>query len=189
MADARPLDDLLRQTASLAESELGLPLGDLIEQSYESLRRIAAAKMGGRAPAGMTMTPTAVVNEAVTRILVHGSEGVPASPDAFMAYAAVAVHRVILDGARRRRRHPGHWAGAPGAAQAPASPVPDDAVERLIDALDELAATDGRKASVLTMACWEGKDQAQIAAALGVSLRTVQSDLTLARAWLRQKLG
>jgi RNA polymerase sigma factor (TIGR02999 family) len=55
--------------------------------------------------------------------------------------------------------------------------------------LDQLAAHDERLAQVLQLTYFAGLQNAEIAAVLSVSLRTVERDLRFARAWLSERLG
>jgi RNA polymerase sigma-70 factor (ECF subfamily) len=57
------------------------------------------------------------------------------------------------------------------------------------EALDKLAALDGRQAQVMTLRYFGGMTVAEAAAALGVSVATAEQDWRLARAWLAGQLG
>jgi hypothetical protein len=73
-------------------------------QVYDELRRLAAAKLAGE-PAGHTLDATALVHEAYLRL-----GGVFADRSMFMQAAAVAMQRILVDHARRKRaaRRGGH---------------------------------------------------------------------------------
>jgi len=68
----------------------------------------------------------------------------------------------------------------------PDGPLPPTAV--LHEALDRLAELDGRQAQVMTLRYFGGMTVAEVAAALGVSVTTVEQDWRLARAWLAGQL-
>ena len=57
------------------------------------------------------------------------------------------------------------------------------------EALDQLAEQDGRQAQVMTLRYFGGMTVAEVAAALGGSVVTVEHDWRLARAWLAGQLG
>jgi RNA polymerase sigma factor (TIGR02999 family) len=57
------------------------------------------------------------------------------------------------------------------------------------EALTRLAKFDPRQAEILEMHFFAGMTFEEISAQLGVSLRTVKRDWTMARAWLRQELS
>ena len=63
------------------------------------------------------------------------------------------------------------------------------AVEVVHAALDRLAQLDGRQAQVMTLRYLGGMTVAEVAAALGISVTTVEHDWRLARAWLAGQLG
>ncbi len=57
------------------------------------------------------------------------------------------------------------------------------------EALDRLTTLNGRQAQVMTLRYFGGMTVAEVAAALGVSVATVEQDWRLARAWLTSQLG
>jgi len=57
------------------------------------------------------------------------------------------------------------------------------------EALDRLAEQDGRQAQVMTLRNFGGMTVAEVAAALGGSVVTVENGWRLARAWLADQLG
>jgi DNA-directed RNA polymerase specialized sigma24 family protein len=57
------------------------------------------------------------------------------------------------------------------------------------EALDRLAALDGRQAQVMTLRYFGGMTVAEVATALGVSVATTEQDWRLAQAWLAGQLG
>jgi RNA polymerase sigma factor (TIGR02999 family) len=65
---------------------------------YDELRRLAAAKLAGE-PAGHTLDATALVHEAYPRL----GGGAFADRNAFLRAAAVAMQRILVDHARRKR--------------------------------------------------------------------------------------
>lgn len=151
-------------------------IGDAL---YRELRRLARARLrqGGR----NTLLDTRVlVHEAYLRMADAGVT----DPRQWLAYASRAMRSVIVDMARRRHaeRHGGDalvvtWTEALQVG----APAPADEVLRLHEALDELAQLDPRLAQVVEMRYFAGLDDAQIAAALGVTDRTVRRDWNKAR--------
>jgi RNA polymerase sigma factor (TIGR02999 family) len=117
----------------------------------------------------------------------------PTFPDQhhFLAYAAKAMRSVVVDMVRSRQaeRHGGaltrvtwltDWAGEEGRQ-------PDE-VLRVNDALDDLAHLEPRLATVVELRYFGGLTEAEIAAVLGVTLRTVQRDWAKARLFLSLRL-
>lgn len=155
----------------------------------EELRAIAADKLRGER-AGHTLQPTALVNEAVVRLL--DQQTLSHAPDRHYLFAAIstAMCQVLVDHARARAaaKRGGRW-----------TPHPLDAVLDLIeqragdvvslnDALDQLAAVHERASQVVSLRFLAGYSETEVAGQLGVSLSTVQSDWRFARAWLRLRL-
>jgi RNA polymerase sigma factor (TIGR02999 family) len=182
------------------ESELTLILGrarrgdgaarsDLLALIYEELRRVAAGLMK-RERADHTLSPTAVVHEAVIRLLGDAVFDRAGDRDFLMASAARAMREVLIDHARRRNaeRRGG------GLKRVPLDLVVDYFEEQGLDpvavheALDRLAELNPRQAQVMTLRYFGGMTVPEVANILGVSVVTVERDWRLARAWLGDQL-
>jgi RNA polymerase sigma-70 factor (ECF subfamily) len=163
--------------------------GEVIAMVYDELRRVASGMMR-RERTEHTLSPTAVVHEAVIRLI--GDAVIESSPDrAFLfASAARAMREVLIEHARRRSadRRGGGW------RRAPLDLVVDYFEERDLDivavheALGRLAEQHERQAQVMTLRYFGGMSVPEVAAAIGVSVATVERDWRLARAWLRSEL-
>jgi RNA polymerase sigma factor (TIGR02999 family) len=162
---------------------------EVVERIYEELRGVAARLMS-RERTGHTLSPTAVVHEAVIRLLGEAVFDQAADRSFLFAAAARAMREVLIDHARRRA------AGRRGGGR---KRVPLDAVVDYFDgqgldvvavheALDRLAELDGRQAQVMTLRYFGGMTVPEVAAALGVATATVERDWRLARAWLAGQL-
>ena len=157
---------------------------------YDELHRMAARYLAGERSA-VSLQPTALVNELCIRLL--GWEPVRwENRGHFYGVSARMMRRVLVDIARRRlaeRR------GGAGAIRVPLesidlpAPLPGDDLLAVDIALEELADIDARKAEVVELRFFGGLSVEEIARALRVSPRTVQTDWTLARAWLYRKLS
>ncbi len=162
---------------------------ELIPLVYAQLRQIAAGLMH-RERAGHTLSPTAVVHEAVIRLL--GDAVFDRSPDRayLFASAARAMREVLIDHARRRAadRRGGKW------RRVPLDHVVDYFEDQGLDlvaiheSLDRLAELNERQAQVMTLRYFGGLTVLEVAAALDVSVVTVERDWRLARAWLGTQL-
>jgi RNA polymerase sigma-70 factor, ECF subfamily len=162
---------------------------ELITMVYDELRRVASRLMR-RERTGHTLSPTAVVHEAVIRLL--GNAVFDHSPDRAYLFAAAAraMREVLVDHARRRStdRRGGGW------RRAPLDFIVDYFEERDLDilsvheALDRLAMWNERQCQVMTLRYFGGLSVPEVAAALKVSVVTVERDWRLARAWLRSEL-
>jgi RNA polymerase sigma factor (TIGR02999 family) len=157
---------------------------------YGELHRLAEHNLHRRG-GGLTLGPTTLLHEAYLNI--SGRDGV-AFPDRsrFLAYASRAMRGLIIDYARRswakkRGRHVEITLG--GDEQAPADAVQTaDALQRLGDALDELAALNPRLAELVDLHFFCGFSFVEIATLREVSDRTVQRDWRKARLLLRHTL-
>jgi RNA polymerase sigma factor (TIGR02999 family) len=164
--------------------------GELIALVYDELRRVASALMR-RERADHTLSPTAVVHEAVIRLLGEAVFEKAADRGFLLAAAARAMREVLIDHARRR----GAARRGGGSRRVPLDAVVDYFEGQGLDvvavheALDRLAELDGRQAQVMTLRYFGGMTVAEVAAALGVSVATAEQDWRLARAWLTGQLG
>ena len=70
-----------------------------------------------------------------------------------------------------------------------ASPIPDDDLLAVNDALDKLAAKDSVKADLVKLRFYAGFTADQAAEALGLSPSTADRHWTFARAWLSREIG
>ena len=170
-------------------------LDRLIALVYSDLARMAHRQLGLEAP-GHTLSTTALVHEAYLR-LVDQTRGQWADRVQFFAVAAHVMRRVLVDYARR------HRAARRGGSQRRAVSLEvlesidtaslavaerADVLLALDEALDRLAALDARQARVVECRFFGGLTEAETAAALGVTSRTVTRDWVKARGWLYQEL-
>jgi RNA polymerase sigma-70 factor, ECF subfamily len=163
--------------------------GELIALIYDELRRVASRLMRRERP-DHTLPPTAVVHEAVIRLLGEAVFDGAADRSYLFAAAARAMRQVLIDHARRRAA--GRRGG--GRRRVPLDAVVDYFEGQGLDvvavheALDRLAELDGRQAQVMTLRYFGGMTVAEVAGALGVPMMTVEQDWRLARAWLTGQL-
>jgi RNA polymerase sigma factor (TIGR02999 family) len=158
---------------------------ELLPLVYDELRRLAASRMA-RERSGQTLQPTALVHEAYLRLIGGGSSVEWNSRRHFFAAAAIAMRRIMVE---RARRVAGPKRGG-GAARVPLS---DDAAAvevNLIDwlsldeALTALERHDRRLHELVMLRFVAGMSMRDVAAAMSLSLRTVERDWEYARAWL-----
>ena len=160
----------------------------LLEQVYDTLRGMAAARLGrGRSH---TLQPTAVVNEALLRMLGNDVDWEDRAH--FFAMAALKMRAVLVDHARARAadKRGGDVAMLTlSHAERESGQSVDYDVLALHQALERLAGHDERAARGLEMAYFGGMEQRDIACVLGISVPTVERDLRFARAWLNRQLA
>jgi RNA polymerase sigma factor (TIGR02999 family) len=160
---------------------------ELFRAVYSELRRMARRAMQGERPAH-TLQPTALVHEVFVRLV---GEQIPwSSRGHFFAVAATTMRRVLIDYARSlgaRKRQPGKRVDLDAALLFTRERGPE--LIALDEALTRLEARYPRACQVVELQFFAGLTPAETAAALGVSLKTVQRDWKLSRACLYAELA
>src|SRR5262245_16975358 len=157
---------------------------------YEELRKLAVARMAEEAP-GNTLDATALVHEAYLRLVGPADAARWDSRGHFFAAAAEAMRRILVDGARRKRRekHGGDRGRIDLDAVQPAAPDPRHDLVALDAALTRLAAEDPQAAKLVELRHFTGLSVQEAARALGISPRTADRVWAYARAWLHRELA
>jgi RNA polymerase sigma factor (TIGR02999 family) len=160
----------------------------LLPLVYEELRRLAAAKMAQELP-GQTLQATALVHEAWLR-LVGKEDPAWRGRRHFFGAAAEAMRRILVENARRKKRlkRGGQMQRLDVAAVEIPSPMPDDQLLAMDEALNRLAETDPRAAELVNLCFFVGLTQAAAAQELGISVSTAERTWTFARAWLFREM-
>lgn len=159
---------------------------------YDELRAMAAAYLS-KEPDGHTLQPTALVNEALLRILgqQQGQAGsVWLNREQFLGVAAICMRRVLVDHARARGRDK-RGGGAVKLSLDESLATAEAAGIDVLDldaALEEFAASFPRQARVVELRSFAGLELEQIGEVVGISLAQVKRDWTFARAWLKARL-
>jgi RNA polymerase sigma-70 factor, ECF subfamily len=168
--DARALDQL----APLVESEL---------------RRVAQAYLSREAP-GHTLQPTALINEAYVR-LIEWKTVEWRSRAHFYAVAAKIMRRVLVNHAvRSGSQKRGGDVVLVSLVEADSVADRENAEIVALDAaLDRLAQFDPRKSQLVELRFFGGLTAEEAAEVMGSSLRSVNREWSLARAWLFRELG
>lgn len=164
--------------------------GRLFDCIYGELKRVARGQRHRLPGAGATLGTTALVHEAYLK-LAGGDAGAGRNRGHFLAIAARAMRHILVDHAR----HVGRVKRGGGLArvaldEADAMLLPE--AERLLaldQALARLQAIEPRLVRTVECRHFLGLTEEETAAALGVSLRTVQRDFRAASLWLKRELG
>jgi len=156
---------------------------------YQELRRIARRYMSAESP-GHTLQPTALVNEALER-LVRGDIDYKGRKH-FFVIAARMMRRILVDHARARQRDK-RGGGDANLTLDESLLAGEDGADSLaildLDrALSELAESDARMAQAVEIVCFGGLSPEVAAESIGVSRTTIFEDLRFARAWLRTRM-
>ena len=155
---------------------------------YEELREAARGLMRGERK-GHTLEPTALVHEAVIRLMQDGALEDAPNRKYFFGTAIRAMRQILVDHARHKKslKQGGDRARVPL----------DDIQERLeqgsgtdLESLDQaLGKLEPRQREIVEHRFFGGLTAEQTAEQLGVSLGTVERDWRLARAKLRLELA
>jgi RNA polymerase sigma factor (TIGR02999 family) len=181
-------DSSLRQIFERAESGDAAAREALFTLLYDELHRLAHANVA-RARGAMTWNTTTLVHEAYLGI--SRREGLAfVDENRFMGYAARAMRGLVIDEirARRTRRRGGDVSFVPLAEAVISAAGSPEEVERLGDALADLANLEPALAELVDLSFFCGFTFAEIAALRGVSERTVQRDWAKARLLLHTAL-
>lgn len=164
-------------------------LDQLFPLIYDELKVVARAQLV-REDVGHTLGATALVHEAYLR-LAEREKLSPNDRRHFFAIASQAMRRVLIDHARARKRKKRGAGTVPEPLDEIQSLMTDSAADELLamdEALDRLAEANPRAAQVVERRFFGGLTLEQTAESLDVSLKTVQRDWLLARAWLRKEI-
>jgi RNA polymerase sigma factor (TIGR02999 family) len=186
MADVTQILNAIEQGDPRAAEQL-LPL------VYDELRKLAAQKLAQEKP-GQTLEATALVHEAYLRLV-----GKPAEDDSqewegrahFFAAAAEAMRRILIEKARRKQRQK-RGGGRPQVEielADIASPMPDEDLLALDEAMSRLAAEDPVRAKLVQLRFYTGLSNEEAAKILGISGVTAKRYWRYARAWLHREIS
>jgi RNA polymerase sigma factor (TIGR02999 family) len=155
---------------------------------YAALKRMARGRLAGQGP--VTLNPTALVHEAVARLLDSSVDA--QSRTHFYALAALQMRAVLVDHARRRqaeKRGGDALRVTLDDALVDTTGGDADVFLDLHDALEALAREDARCARAIELTYFGGLSASQLASVLDVSVATIERDLQFGRAWLRRRLS
>lgn len=159
---------------------------------YAELRRLASGKLRDTpGAAGRTLQPTALVHEAFIKLVGKDSAAYENRRHFFFA-AARAMQDILVEHARARgtRKRGSGSRGQPlldHDAPSPDDP-PDDDVQAIARTLADLESVDPRKAQIVRLRYFAGLTAEETAAALDLSLSTVEREWRFARALLHTML-
>jgi RNA polymerase sigma factor (TIGR02999 family) len=179
-------------TRILSAIEQGDPRAaeQLLPLVYQELRRLAAQKLAQEKP-GQTLQATALVHEAYLRLVGGEREAPWNSRGHFIAAAAEAMRRILVENARRKKteKHGGKRQRIDLSRAEPMTWADPDAVLDLDDVLTALAGEDPEAAEVAKLRIFAGLSVEEAAQALSTSRANAYRQWAYARAWLHARLG
>ena len=167
----------------------------LLPLVYDELRKLAAAKLAHEAP-GQTLQATALVHEAYLRLVPSPGRESGESVQQwegrkhFLAAAAEAMRRILVDNARRKQsiKRGGDLVRHDVDDVAVAAPEVSEDVLALDEALEKLAQTDKEAAELVKLRYFAGLTAREAADILGVSERTADRLWAFGRSWLMKEI-
>ena len=164
-------------------------LDKLMPLVYAELHRLARQYMRREKPGHMLQT-SALINEAYLR-LIDASHVRWQNRAHFFGIAARLMRRILVDDARRRHfdKRGGH---AIHISLDEVLTVPQEQAANLValdDALKTLASMEARQSKIVELRFFGGLSVEETAEVLKVSPRTVLSEWSFARAWLRREMS
>ena len=161
----------------------------LLPLVYDELRKLAAAKLAQEKP-GQTLQATALVHEAYLRLVGNESDVHWNSRGHFIAAAAEAMRRILVDNARHKKteKHGGQRKRIDLSQAEPMTDADPDSLLDLDQVLTALAVEDPEAAEVAKLRLFAGLSVEEAAQALGKSRANAYREWAYARAWLHARL-
>lgn len=155
---------------------------------YDQLRNLAGSYLK-REKRDQLLEPSVLVHETYLRLV--DSPGTWIDQSHFLAIAAFAMRRVLVDHVRKRRalkRGFGHARVSLDSVDT-ATGTRSVGIREIDEALLTLEREQPRRARVVELRFFAGLNHEQIAVVLGLSRKTVVADWGKARDWLAQELS
>lgn len=185
--------DLLKRVARGEERASG----ELFSALYDELRAVAGRFMAGERRAH-TLQPTELVHEVWFRSLGQGvspgdesSEPIFESRQHFVRAVARAMHHVLVDHARARRRLKRGEAAPHAPLDAVLLSFEEASLDvlQLHDVIEKLRGMDAELSQLVELRYFAGLTIRETAEAMGVTTTMVERRWRVARMWLRNELA
>jgi RNA polymerase sigma factor (TIGR02999 family) len=162
----------------------------LLPLVYTELRRLAAVQMAREKP-GQTLNPTALVHEVYLRLVDKPHHESFANQRHFFAAAANAMHHILVEIARRKKRQKrgGDRKQVDLSDSMVATGQTESEIGAVVEAIEDLAQRDPESAELVKLHFFAGLTIDKAAEALGISPRSAYRSWAFARAWLYKRLG
>lgn len=157
---------------------------------YDELRRIANSKMQGERQ-GITIQPTALVNEVWIKLIGKKANVQFETRGHFFVAAAEAMQQILVDAARARKslKRGGNANRIEMENLQLSDAPPDDQLIELHEALCDFEKSFPMKAKVVKLRYFGGMTNAETAQHLNMSTATAERYWAFSRAWLKRILG
>jgi RNA polymerase sigma factor (TIGR02999 family) len=160
----------------------------LVDELYEHMHRLARILMRNQ-PAGHTLQATGLVSECYLRLFRQRDQSWN-DREHFLRCAALAMRRILIDHARRRKARPHESRRESAELDELQFEYEQRAldVEELSAALDRLAGFDPQMAQGIELRFFGGATAQEAALAVGLPERSFERRWQSARAWLFKEL-
>jgi RNA polymerase sigma factor (TIGR02999 family) len=177
------------QILSAIESGDPLAINQLLPLVYEELRQLAAAKMAKEKP-GQTLNATALVHEAYLRLIGSANPAGFENRKHFFAAAAEAMHRILIENARRKGRlkRGGDRVRLELLDATDSLSDDPDLILSVDELLQRLEREDSIAAKIARMHLFGGLSVEESGEVFGISRPVAYRNWKYARAWLREAL-
>lgn len=164
-------------------------LAALMPVVYDELRRIARGYLGRERP-GITLQPTALVNEVYLRLRKDRAQDWQTRAQV-IGIAARAMRQILIEAARARnaQKRGADFVRVTLDERVAAGTGPEVDVLAVDAALTRLADLDAVQARLVELRYFGGLTIDECAEALGVSPATVKRHWAVARAWLQREIA
>ncbi len=161
---------------------------ELFTVMYDDFQRMATRFIRNE-PDRNRLTSSSLVHEAYVRMIDQRRVDWQGRTH-FFAIGARVMRRILVDHARRvnSQKRGGGWTRGTLDDSVTFQIERDEDVLMLDDLLAKLKQLDPRQANVVELKFFGGLTMKEIACELGTSLRTVEKDWSMARAWLRREM-
>jgi RNA polymerase sigma factor (TIGR02999 family) len=161
----------------------------LLPLVYDELRKLAAQKLTQEKP-GQTLQATALVHEAYLRLVDVDKPQQWDGRKHFLAAAAEAMRRILVDNARRKQsiKRGGGLVRHDVDDVELSSPEVSEDLLALDEALEKLAHTEKQAAELVKLRYFAGLTAKAAADILGISERTADRLWTFGRSWLMKEI-
>ena len=162
---------------------------ELLPLVYEELRRLAKSRIS-KLPPGNTLQGTALVHEAYMKLVGKKDPGWE-SRGHFFGAAAQAMRQILVDQAKRKSRlkHGGAHKRTDMEHVEPVIEPPAEDLLALDEALAQLEQADERKGRIVMLRFFAGLTAEETAAALDISVPTVEREWRFSRVFLYSRLS
>lgn len=170
--------------------DAGHSSAELLPILYDELRQIASFRMS-QEPGGQTLQATALVHEAFLRLTSSDERDSWESRGHFLAAAAEAMRRILVEAARRKQtlKRGGGWRRSSLDRLCDACGVSPEELISLDECLERLAEEHPKKAKLVSLRFFAGLTIREAAEALEISISTANNYWAFARGWLQLEMA